>query len=125
MAYLHLVDSSQVDGKTILEPPNLKAAVLMRLIRERYRGTLVLCGGYTRARAEAALREGRADLIAFGRPFLANPDLPERFRANAPLNQPDPDSFYGGGAQGYVDYPTLAQQKGDEAMPDYSAPRDT
>lgn len=121
LAYLHLVDSSQVDGKTLLDPPNLRAAALMRLIREHYRGTLILCGGYTLSRAEAALKEGRADLIAFGRPFIANPDLPERFRQNAPLNEPDPATFYGGGARGYVDYPTLAQQRGDEPLPDYGA----
>ena len=48
-----------------------------------------------------------ADLIAYGRLFLANPDLVERFASGAPLNEPDPDTFYGGGAEGYIDYPSL------------------
>ena len=63
--------------------------------------------GYTFARAEAALRAGRADLISFGKLFLANPDLPERFGRGAPLNAPDHNTFYGGGEQGYTDYPAL------------------
>ena len=53
------------------------------------------------------LAERVADLVAFGRPFLANPDLPKRFEMKAPLNTPDANTFYGGGAKGYVDYPTL------------------
>ena len=53
------------------------------------------------------LKEGSADLVAFGQLFLANPDLPERFRRSASLNQPDPATFYTGGAKGYIDYPVL------------------
>lgn len=125
LAYLHLVDSSHVSGNTTRETPEPRAAALVQLIRQRYRGRLMLCGGYTLARAEAALNAGRADLIAFGRAFLANPDLPERFRLQAPLNEPDPATFYGGGAKGYVDYPTLAQQAGKEPVPDYRALENT
>ena len=55
----------------------------------------------------AALSAGAADLVAFGRLFLANPDLPARFAQGAPLNTPDPDTFYGGDERGYTDYPTL------------------
>jgi N-ethylmaleimide reductase len=121
LAYLHLVDSTLVAGNTTRDTPDARAAALMRLIRERYRGTLLVCGGYDHARAEAAIREDRADLVAFGRLFIANPDLPERFRENAPLNEPDTTTFYGGGARGYVDYPTLKQQRGEEPVPDYSA----
>jgi N-ethylmaleimide reductase len=121
LAYLHLVDSTHVAGNTTRDAPEPRADALVRLIRERYQGTLIVCGGYERARAEAALSEGRADLVAFGRPFIANPDLPERLRENAPLNTPDPDTFYGGGAKGYVDYPTLRQARGEEAIPDYAA----
>ena len=58
-----------------------------------------------------------ADAIAFGRKFLANPDLPERFRERAPLNRDDPTTYYGGGEKGYVDYLTLAQQRGEEPKP--------
>jgi N-ethylmaleimide reductase len=68
----------------------------------------VFCGGYTAASAEALIASGGADAIAFGRLFIANPDLVERFRRGAPLNTPDRSTFYGGGAHGYTDYPTLA-----------------
>jgi N-ethylmaleimide reductase len=63
------------------------------------------------------LKQDRADLIAFGRKFLANPDLPERFRQNAKLNTDDPSTYYGGGAKGYTDYPTLGQEIGVEPKP--------
>lgn len=76
--------------------------------REHYRGTLILNGGYDRARADVAIEGGGADLVSFGVPFLANPDLPVRLATGAPLNAPDPSTFYGGGERGYVDYPALA-----------------
>ena len=63
--------------------------------------------GYDRALAEAALANG-ADIVAFGRPFISNPDLVERLKQNAPLNELNRDTLYGGGAKGYTDYPTLA-----------------
>jgi N-ethylmaleimide reductase len=66
-------------------------------------------GGYDVARAEAALASGGADLVAFGVPFLANPDLVERFRRGAPLNAPDRATFYGGDHRGYTDYPVIEQ----------------
>ncbi|MBS7792410.1 alkene reductase [Roseococcus sp. SDR] len=78
------------------------------LIRAHYKGTLILNGGYDRARAEADIASGLADLIAFGVPYLANPDLPERLAQGAALNTPDQATFYGGGAKGYTDYPALA-----------------
>ena len=65
-------------------------------------------GGYTRPLAEAVLARGAADLVSFGAPFLANPDLPLRLARNAPLNAPDAATFYGGDARGYTDYPPLA-----------------
>ena len=74
----------------------------------------MLCGGFDHDSAETWLELGRADLIAFGRKFLANPDLPERFRERAPLNEPDPTTFYGGGAKGYTDHPSLAQEHGEQ-----------
>ncbi len=67
--------------------------------------------GYGRADAEAAVDSGRADLVAFGKPFIANPDLVRRLREDAPLNTPDQSTFYGGGEHGYVDYPTLPETK--------------
>jgi 2,4-dienoyl-CoA reductase-like NADH-dependent reductase (Old Yellow Enzyme family) len=70
-------------------------------------GLLVLGGGFDGVSAAAAIAEGRADLIAFGRPFLANPDLPARLRTGYPLAEPDLDKLYGGGADGYTDYPPM------------------
>ena len=76
-------------------------------LREIWQGVLMTNAGYRREEADAVLAAGRADLVAFGVPFLANPDLPARFQAGAPLNAPDPATFYGGGEQGYTDYPFL------------------
>ena len=78
-------------------------------LRCAFRGAYIANNGYTRDLAVETLSEGRADLVAFGRPFIANPDLVERFRLDAPLNEPDRDTFYGGDAKGYTDYPTLAR----------------
>jgi N-ethylmaleimide reductase len=116
IGYLHVVDPSFEGNPDIRQ----RAQQLMRLIRERFSGPLILCGGYDRERAEAALQENRADLIGFGRPFIANPDLPLRLETHAPLNTPDPSLFYGGGIQGYVDYPTRAEELGTEPPPDFS-----
>lgn len=80
---------------------------LARIVRGIYRGTLMLNGGFTRDSAEAALRDGLADAIQFGKPFIANPDLVERFRRDAALNALDPNTIYGEGPHGYTDYPTL------------------
>lgn len=63
---------------------------------------------FTRESAEAILRSGDADAVAFGKLFIANPDLPARFRVQAPLNEPRPELFYGGDEHGYTDYPELA-----------------
>jgi N-ethylmaleimide reductase len=67
----------------------------------------MLNGGFDGATAEAALAAGNGDLVSFGATFLANPDLPARLRTGAPLNTPDRDTFYGGTAKGYTDYPAL------------------
>ena len=64
-------------------------------------------GDYDRESGNAVIADGRADLVSFGRLFIANPDLPERFEVDADLNEPDPSTFSGGGAEGYVDYPAL------------------
>ena len=80
------------------------------LLRNAYSGALVMAGGYERDSGEEVLQAGRADLIAYARLFLANPDLPERFAQDAPPNDWDQETFYGGGAKGYTDYPTLELQ---------------
>jgi N-ethylmaleimide reductase len=76
-------------------------------LRQRFRGTYIANNGYTLELAQEAVASGRADLIAFGKLFIANPDLVERLRANAGLNDPDKATFYGGTEKGYTDYPTL------------------
>jgi 2,4-dienoyl-CoA reductase-like NADH-dependent reductase (Old Yellow Enzyme family) len=80
---------------------------LVPQIRKAYRGTLIVNSDYHLEDATAALASGRADAVAFGRTFLANPDLVARLKANAPLNAPNPETFYSQGPEGYTDYPTL------------------
>jgi N-ethylmaleimide reductase len=75
--------------------------------RKFYKGTLMANGGFTRDSANDILSGGLADLVSFGAPFIANPDLPERFRRDAPLTVADPQTYYGGGAKGYTDYPAF------------------
>jgi len=77
-------------------------------LRKRYSGAWMVNNGYDLALARETVAAGKADLVAFGRPFIANPDLVERLRREAPLNELDRATLYGGGARGYVDYPTLA-----------------
>lgn len=101
IAFLHIAEPDWVGG------PPLSEAFRAGL-RQRFNGALVFAGNYTAEKAEDAIARGIADAVAFGRPFLANPDLVERFRRNAPLNAPDMATFYGGGEKGYVDYPTLS-----------------
>jgi N-ethylmaleimide reductase len=78
------------------------------MLRKRFAGALILNGGYDASSGDAAIARGDADLIAFGVPMLANPDLPARYAKQAPLNAPDPATFYAGEAKGYIDYPALA-----------------
>jgi N-ethylmaleimide reductase len=112
LAYLHLVSpaAASLEKETPADP---LAMEMLQRMREAWRGILVVAGGFDAESAERWLREGRADLIAFGRKFIANPDLPERLRAGAPLNADDPTTYYGGGEKGYTDYPSLAQQRGE------------
>ena len=76
-------------------------------LRDAFGGTIIISGGLDRAKAEAVLQQGLGQLAAFGRSYLANPDLVERLRTNAPLNEADPKTFYTPGAVGYTDYPAL------------------
>lgn len=80
---------------------------LLTPIRAAYKGVLIANMGYTAAEANQAIAEGKVDAVAFGSSFLANPDLPARIKAGAPLNQPNPSTFYTPGPEGYTDYPTL------------------
>ena len=96
--YIHLSDQSSNGNPPI-------PVEFIRDVRQRFHHLLILAGGYTAASAEAMLQSGLADLIAFGRPFIANPDLVERFRYQAALNEEDKATFYEGGDKGYIDYP--------------------
>ena len=100
IAYLHIAEPDWAGG------PLLSDAFRTQL-RAAFSGALIYCGGYTAEEAEALIEQGSADAIAFGRPFIANPDLVERFRQDAALNKPDRNTYYGGGAQGYTDHPAL------------------
>jgi N-ethylmaleimide reductase len=100
LLYVHLVDHSSMGA------PPVPAEFKIKL-RNAFTGLFIAAGGFDRASAESALVEKRADLVAFGRPFLANPDLVERMRAGAPLNTPDMATFYTPGPKGYTDYPRL------------------
>lgn len=101
IAYAHMIEARDGAGMDI-DAPNA-----IERLRPFWPGTLILAGGFDGASADAAIREGRADAIAFGRHFIANPDLPLRLQTGAPLNAYDRKTFYGGGAAGYVDYPAL------------------
>lgn len=96
LAYLHVLEGDMLTKAS---------AVDYRVLRARFSGPYVANNGYDLARAQSVLREGAADLVAFGVPFLANPDLVRRYRDGLPLNVADPSRFYGGGAAGYTDYP--------------------
>lgn len=100
LAYIHLVDHSAMGAPAV--PASMRAT-----FRKEFKNTLILAGGYDAKSAESELAAGKADLIAFGRPALANPDLPERLKAEAALNAPDMATFYTPGPKGYTDYPAL------------------
>lgn len=107
--YLHIAEADWDDAP--LMPVPFKEA--LRMI---YRGTLIYAGKYTQERAEQALQAGWADLIGFGRPFIANPDLPYRMQHGLPLAEGDRATYFGGGAAGYTDYPAA----GRAAVPDHA-----
>lgn len=98
LGYVHIIDPMEND----------QHLVPLAFIRTIYTDLIVTNSNYTRETAEAVVQERLADAVAFGKLFLANPDLPERFKKNAALNVPDAKTFYGGGEHGYTDYPSLA-----------------
>jgi N-ethylmaleimide reductase len=106
LAYIHVIEGATGGPREIAERP-FDYAALQRAWRDAGgKGAWMVNNGYDKALAERALGEG-ADLVAFGKAYIANPDLVERLHANAALNTPDKSTFYGGGAQGYTDYPSL------------------
>jgi N-ethylmaleimide reductase len=100
LVYIHLVDHSSMGAPPV--PASMKAT-----FRNVFKGKLILSGGYDAARAESDLAAGKCDLIAVGKPFLANPDLVARWKTGAAVNAPDMSTFYTSGAKGYTDYPVL------------------
>ncbi len=101
LAYMHMVEAFPGAEET----PDDRAVI--DAVIDAWDGFYIANGGYEKASAEAAVASGRIDAVAFGRPFLANPDLPTRLERGAPMNAPDQATFYGGGAEGYTDYPAL------------------
>ncbi|MDW8848094.1 alkene reductase [Erwinia sp. MMLR14_017] len=101
LAYLHISEPDWAGGKPYSE-------AFRKAIRNVYPGVIVGAGAYTAEKAEDLIEKGLIDAAAFGRVYIANPDLVERLRENAPLNAQRPELFYGGGAEGYTDYPSLA-----------------
>ena len=103
LAYLHVVEAPVGTSG-----PDDRAVCATELVRPLFGGTLITTGGYSPESGERALDKGCADLVGFGRLFIANPDLPERVRTGAELAEPDRATFYGGGEHGYTDYPALS-----------------
>jgi N-ethylmaleimide reductase len=106
LAYLHLTEAIAGPAVEALVPGER----LLPHLRRLFPGPIVANGGYTAELAGSAIASGEADLVAFGVPFISNPDLPERFATGAPLAASDSSTFYTGGARGYVDYPALAAE---------------
>jgi N-ethylmaleimide reductase len=108
LAYLHLIEPrvlGNVDDDSKDQNP-----LAAQLIRKHYKGTIIAAGGFKGETAEAIIEAGDADLVAFGRDFIANPDLPERLRNRLPLNPYDRPTFFGGTEIGYTDYPFYSEE---------------
>ncbi len=98
LVYMHIADHSSMGAPTV--NTSVKTA-----IRNNIKGTIILSGGYNAEKAEEDLQKSKGDLVAFGRYFIANPDLITKFRRGLPLQEADQNTFYSGGAEGYIDYP--------------------
>jgi N-ethylmaleimide reductase len=102
IAYLHVIEPRVKGNSVIGEQPPVAAANLKPI----FGGSMMAAGGFDGKGAEAIVSEGRVDMVAFGRHFIANPDLPRRLREDLSLNSYDRDTFYHGGDADYLDYPT-------------------
>ena len=105
LAYLHVIEGETGGPR---EPEDAATPFDYQALHQRFRSAWMVNNGYNRAEALDAVTSGKADLVAFGRPFISNPDLVRRLRENAPFNDLRVDKLYGGGAEGYIDYPMLA-----------------
>ena len=106
ITYLHVIEPVTSDHP--MSMPESETKPIAPILREVFCGTFMINGGYNKETGNAAIESGAADLVCFGVPFIANPDLVRRYQTNAALNTPDPSSFYAGDAGGYTDYPALA-----------------
>ncbi|MFZ3141394.1 alkene reductase [Polaromonas sp.] len=109
LAYIHVIEGATGGPRELPERPFDYAALKAAYRGAGGKGAWMVNNGYDKAMAEQAVKDG-ADLVAFGKPFIANPDLVQRLRTDAPLNTPDQTTFYGGGAKGYTDYPALSSK---------------
>jgi N-ethylmaleimide reductase len=103
LAYVHIIEGETGGARAPEGAPAFDYAAL----RRAFPGAWIVNNGYSRSAALEAVQSGRADMVAFGRPFISNPDLVRRLREDAPLNELQADKLYGGGAEGYTDYPAL------------------
>jgi N-ethylmaleimide reductase len=101
LLYIHVLDHSAMGAPPV--PAGIKTS-----LRQAFAGPFIAAGGFNHGSGEQVLAAAQADLVAYGRPFLANPDLVARMKADAPMNEIDMDTFYTPGAKGYTDYPALA-----------------
>ncbi|WP_073061227.1 alkene reductase [Fodinibius roseus] len=104
IAYIHIAEADWDDAP-------LMPVAFKQSLRDAFSGTMIYSGKYNKQKAVSALEQGWADMIGFGRPFIANPDLPYRLKHDFPLAQGDPDTYFGGGAEGYTDYPLYKNGK--------------
>jgi N-ethylmaleimide reductase len=100
LAYLHLIEAPSLGGAGAIESP-------LRVFRPLFKGTIIAAQGFELATAQATIREGLAELVAFGRAYISNPDLVERLKDSLPLSPGDPATFYAGEEKGYIDYPPV------------------
>jgi N-ethylmaleimide reductase len=108
LAFIHIIEGATGGPRALPERPFDYTALKAAYRAAGGKGAWMVNNGYDAALAGQSVKDGSADLVAFGKAYIANPDLVERLRLQAPLNRPDPATFYGGGARGYTDYPALA-----------------
>lgn len=111
LGYLHVVNAEVAGNQTVTPQEGVVLPDVLAFVRPRWPHALVAAGGYDLPRAQAGLAAGRADVIAFGRDFIGNPDLVQRLQRGLPLAPREPGAWYGSGAEGYTDYPAWSAQE--------------
>tara|TARA_R110000868_G_scaffold179327_16_gene419345 strand:- start:2474 stop:3631 length:1158 start_codon:yes stop_codon:yes gene_type:complete len=109
LAYLHIVRATEeVDG---IQQVRDESVAIIADMQKAFDGALLVCGGFSPQEAASWVEEQKCDFTVFGKLFLANPDLPQRFSQDGPYNEPNPKTFYGGGSEGYTDYSKLSEEE--------------